>query len=41
MFSFILPKGTFKEDKFGEDADKIIEHYRDNGYIAAQVGQPD
>jgi outer membrane protein insertion porin family len=41
MFSFILPKGTFKEDKFGEDADKIIEYYRDNGYIAAQVGQPD
>jgi outer membrane protein insertion porin family len=41
MFSFILPKGTYKEDKFGEDADKIIEYYRDNGYIAAQVGQPD
>src|SRR4030095_14357309 len=41
MFSFILPKGTFKEDKFGEDADKIVEYYRDNGYIAAQVGQPD
>ncbi|HEU4891746.1 MAG TPA: outer membrane protein assembly factor BamA [Vicinamibacterales bacterium] len=41
MFSFILPKGTYKEDKFGEDADKIVEYYRDNGYIAAQVGQPD
>jgi outer membrane protein insertion porin family len=41
MFSFILPKGTFKEDKFGEDADKIVAYYRDNGYIAAQVGQPD
>ena len=41
MFSFILGKGTFKEDKFGEDADKVIEYYRDRGYIAAQVGQPD
>ena len=41
MFSFILGKGTFKEDKFGEDADKVVEYYRDRGYIAAQVGQPD
>src|SRR4029450_8398200 len=41
VFLFILRKGPFKEDKFGEDADKIVEHYRDNGYIAAQVGQPD
>ncbi|HTI36867.1 MAG TPA: POTRA domain-containing protein, partial [Vicinamibacterales bacterium] len=41
MFSFILPKGTYKEDKFGADADKIVEYYRDNGYITAQVGQPD
>jgi outer membrane protein insertion porin family len=33
--------GTFKEDKFGEDAEKVIEHYRDKGYITAQVGQPE
>jgi outer membrane protein insertion porin family len=39
--SFITGGGTFKEDKFAEDADKIIEYYRDRGYITAQVGQPD
>jgi outer membrane protein insertion porin family len=33
--------GTFKEDKFGEDAEKLIEHYRNEGYITAQVGQPE
>jgi outer membrane protein insertion porin family len=41
LFSFILPAGTYKEDKFGEDADKLIEYYRDRGYITAQIGQPD
>jgi outer membrane protein insertion porin family len=39
--SFITGGGTFKEDKFEEDADKIIEYYRDRGYIQAAVGQPD
>ena len=39
--SFITGGGTFKEDKFAEDADKIIEYYRDRGFITAQVGQPD
>lgn len=40
LFSFITGGGTFKEDKFEEDADLIIGHYRDRGYIAARVGQP-
>ena len=38
--SFIKGGGTFKEDKFEEDAELIIGHYRDEGYIAARVGQP-
>jgi outer membrane protein insertion porin family len=33
-------KGTFKEDKFAEDAQAIVDYYRDRGYINAQVGQP-
>ena len=41
FFGFITGGGTYKEDKFGEDADKVIEYYRDKGYIAARVGQPD
>ena len=38
--SFITGGGTFKEDKFEEDAELIIGYYRDRGYIAARVGQP-
>ena len=41
FFGFIRGGGTYKEDKFGEDADKVIEYYRDQGYITAQVGQPE
>ena len=40
-FTFLTGGRTYKEEKFGADAEMIIEHYRDNGYIAAQVGQPD
>jgi outer membrane protein insertion porin family len=41
FFSFISGRGTYQEAKFADDADKIVEFYRDNGYIAAQVGQPE
>jgi outer membrane protein insertion porin family len=41
FLGFITGGGTYKEDKFGEDADKVIEYYREKGYIAARVGQPD
>jgi outer membrane protein insertion porin family len=40
FFSFITGGGTYKEDKFAEDAQAIIDHYRDEGYVMAQVGQP-
>jgi outer membrane protein insertion porin family len=41
LFSFILGSGTYREDKFEEDADRVIEYYRDRGYIGIRVGQPD
>jgi outer membrane protein insertion porin family len=41
FFSFITGGGTYKEAKFEEDAEKVVEHYRNEGYIAAQVGQPE
>ena len=41
MFAFVRGGGSYREDKFGEDAEKIVEYYRDRGYITAQVGQPD
>jgi outer membrane protein insertion porin family len=41
FLSFITGGGTYKEAKFEEDAEKVVEHYRNEGYIAAQVGQPE
>jgi outer membrane protein insertion porin family len=41
FFGFILGGGTYKEDKFAEDADKLLEYYRDKGYITARIGQPE
>jgi outer membrane protein insertion porin family len=41
FLSFITGGGTYKEAKFEEDADKVVEYYRDKGYIAARVGQPE
>jgi outer membrane protein insertion porin family len=39
--SWITGKGKYQEAKFEEDAEKIIEYYRNKGYIAARVGQPE
>ena len=41
FFSFITGGGTYKEDKFAEDADKVTEYYREKGYIGARVGNPE
>ncbi len=41
FLSFITSRGTYQEAKFEEDADKVVEYYRDKGYIAARVGQPE
>jgi len=32
---------TYQEAKFDEDAEKVIEFYRDQGYITARVGAPE
>jgi outer membrane protein insertion porin family len=32
--------GTFNEGKFEDDADKVVQFYRERGYVKAQVGQP-
>jgi outer membrane protein insertion porin family len=41
FMSVIGDRGTFQEPKFDEDAEKIVEYYRDNGYIKANVGVPE
>ena len=40
FLGFITGGGTYKEDKFAEDAQLVTDYYRDEGYIMAQVGQP-
>ena len=41
FLSFITGRGTYQENKFEEDAEKVVEYYRDRGYIGARVGQPE
>ena len=41
FFGFLGGGGSYREDKFAEDAEKVLEHYRDKGYITARVGQPE
>ncbi len=41
FMSVIGDRGTYQEQKFEDDAQKIIEFYRDSGYIRANVGVPE
>ena len=41
MFGWLLRGGTYQEAKFETDADLIQSHYRNEGYVRAQVGQPE
>ena len=36
----IFKKSTYKEHRFPEDAEAIIQYYRERGHIRVQVGQP-
>ena len=39
FLSFITGRGTYKPFGYEQDADLLVAHYRNNGYIQAQVGQ--
>jgi outer membrane protein insertion porin family len=41
FFGFITRGGTYKPGLFEMDADLIQAYYRDEGYVQAQVGQPE
>jgi outer membrane protein insertion porin family len=41
LLSFITSTGTYKEAAFEEDAAKVVDHYRNNGYARARVGTPE
>jgi outer membrane protein insertion porin family len=40
FLSFMTGRGTYQEVKFQEDSTRLLEYYRDRGYINAQVGDP-
>ena len=41
ILSFITGGGTYKENEFEADADRIVEYYQNQGYVRARVGQPE
>lgn len=41
LFGFLTGGGTYHEAKFDEDAENVRALYRENGYIAARIGQPE
>jgi outer membrane protein insertion porin family len=41
LLSFITGTGTYKEAKFEEDAQKIVDYYHEQGYARARVGNPE
>jgi outer membrane protein insertion porin family len=41
FLSFITGRGTYIENKYAEDADRVLQYYLDRGYINAQVGNPE
>ena len=41
FLSWITGRGTYQENLFEEDAQRIVERYREKGYIFAQVGAPE
>jgi outer membrane protein insertion porin family len=40
FLSFISGRGTYQESKFADDAERLVEYYRNKGYIEARVGDP-
>jgi outer membrane protein insertion porin family len=41
LFSFINGRGTYKETKYEEDAEKVQAYYRDKGFITTTVANPE
>lgn len=41
IFSMVTGRGTYKDTKYEEDAEKVQAYYRDEGYITTQVGNPE
>lgn len=40
LLSLVSDRGTYHEDRLAEDAQSIVDFYRDRGYVTARVEQP-
>jgi outer membrane protein insertion porin family len=41
LISLVTGGGTYNEEKFADDAQLIVNHYRNNGFVEVQVGDPE
>lgn len=41
LLSFMTGGGTYNEDKFADDAQLIVNHYRNHGFVEVRVGEPE
>jgi outer membrane protein insertion porin family len=41
FLSFVTGRGTYKQDKYAEDAEKVVGFYRDRGYLRVRVDNPE
>lgn len=39
--TFLARSAAYQPAKFDEDADEVVQYYRDRGYVTARVGQPE
>jgi outer membrane protein insertion porin family len=40
ILSLVSKRGTYNAERFGDDAQDLIDHYHNHGFITARVGQP-
>jgi outer membrane protein insertion porin family len=40
LLSLVSGRGMYDEQKFADDAQALIEHYRNRGYVDARIGSP-
>jgi outer membrane protein insertion porin family len=41
LLSLVTKRGAYNETTFADDAQRVEDHYRDLGYVAVRVGQPE
>jgi outer membrane protein insertion porin family len=41
LLSLVTGRGAYNETTFADDAQRVEDYYRNQGYVAARVGQPD